>query len=383
MTESTPTDPTSVAVAQTTKHSDRTPQPLTLPMLLLKTTLLALGIFFVMVVLSLLGVAIYGWNQYQKFLTAAALTHEEVMDLYAQTNTAQVKAASGKTVFLVLGADTVANKTAPPLTDTILLAAVDPEDASIAMMSLPRDLWSDEYQTKLNSLYYYGMERYPERPEQFVEEVIEDLTSVAIDYTVVVSLSHVEELISLLDGVEINIPEGFTDEKFPREDIDLSLPRADEELYETVVFEPGEQRLNSKRALQYMRSRQSPGDTGTDDHRSLRQQLVLTALAQQLSVRDLLGSPTLSGSLVKWYRTHFEHALPIPEMAALALSLSPQANSVTLEQNTLSLYPDDELGVIDNPPLSSRYQNQWVYRVRDREALQQFVRGILLEPVNQ
>jgi len=374
VTESTPSEPA--------QSSPVALKPLTLPMLLLKTTVLALGIFLVLALISLVGLAIFGWRHYQLFLKAAELSHSEIVELYQQSHITEPRAESGRTVFLVLGTDTVANKSAPPLTDTMLLTAINPFSGEVAMLSLPRDLWSDEFQTKANSLYYYGLERYPERPEAFVEEVIEDLTGVPIDYTVVVSLAHVEELISLVGGVEIDIPQGFTDEQFPRDDVDLSLARTDAELYETISFEPGKQILDSKKALQYIRSRHSDGETGTDDNRAERQQLVITALVQQMSLRQLIRSPELSGSLVKWYRENFEQGVPIPDAVALAKKLYPHLDSLTISQNTLSIYPNDRQGVIEHPPISRQYQNQWVYRVRDRAVFKENVQGILLGSSN-
>lgn len=355
------------------------PKELTLAGLLLKSSVLALGIFLVLMLITALVVAVLAYQKYRTFLQAAELTHQQVLDLYSAAQTTQPQAQSGNTVILILGIDTVENKaTAPPLTDTMMLASVDTDTATVTTLSLPRDLWSESYQTKINALYYYGIERYPDRPEQFVEEAVVELTGVPIDYTLLVDLDSVAEVIDLIGGLTINIPMGFVDTQFPRSDILPNEATSEAELYTTVSFSPGDTVLSGEEALGYIRSRFSEGDTGTDLDRSARQQLVISSLITQLNnPRAYIREPELLGRLYQWYQARIDAQLPTTAAAALGLQLIQNDNQVAFKQAQFPIYPDSEYGIIEHPPVSQAYQRQWVYIIRDRAAFATFVQDAL------
>ncbi|MEX0896137.1 MAG: LCP family protein [Patescibacteria group bacterium] len=362
------------------KSVSKPAQTLSLWQLLSKATILALGIFLVFVVISLLIIGVFAYQKYTTFLRAANLTHAEVLQLYSDSNNTQPSAQSGKTIVLILGVDTVDNKQAPPLTDTMLLVSIDSEANQFTSLPLPRDLWSEAYQTKFNALYHYGFERYPARPEQFVEEVITEVTTVPIDYTVVISLDSVAEIIDLAGGLEIDIPTGFVDERFPRSDITLESATSEAEIYKTVTFSAGQTVLSGERTLEYIRSRNSEGDTGTDEDRGRRQQLVVSSLVSQLSDPKLyLDRPELLAQLYLWYDSRLDQQLPITHAGALALQLLAERTTPQFSQQQLPIYPDSEHGIIENPPLSTQYQGQWVYQIRDSADFRQYVQETLLK----
>lgn len=351
--------------------------------LLLKSTALAIGIFLVMVLISAVIIAIFGYRQYQSFLSSAGLTHSQVVDLYTTARDTQPSAKSGKTVILLLGVDSVSNKVAAPLTDTLMLISVDTENAHISTLPLPRDLWSNAYQTKINALYYYGFERHPDRPEAFVEEVVTEMTGIPIDYTVVVSLNQVAEIIDLVDGIEIDVPTTFTDNQFPRDDILPSEATTEAELYMTVTFDAGSQHFSGKQALQYIRSRFSEGDTGTDDDRGKRQQLVMTALAERILAKSILLDTDKLGSLYRWYDSNLHKYVPMSDAGSIALNLLPHRDSIASQQHQLPIFPEHAEGVIENPKTISQYQNQWVYRIIEPELFQHFAQNVLIESTPQ
>lgn len=283
-----------------------------------------------------------------------------------------------KYTFLVLGTDKLSGRDGDPeLTDTMMLLQVNFDSSQIKTLSLPRDLYSDDYKSKINAIYFYGKTKYPSNPAQFPKEVIEQLTSTKIDYTIVIGIEDLEKLIDLVGGIEIDVPLAFSDPLFPVQNIDVSKVSDPKLLYETVNFTAGAQHMDSATALKYMRSRHSQDGQGTDDARAARQQLVLQALfSKLLALRDL---DTL-GKLYRFYLDRYASSLPLSEIAKIsAVGLDylekHEQPKFTFEKHQLGIYPSDPAGVIYNPPLWQSKQ-QWLYKIKDQAKFKETINAI-------
>jgi LCP family protein required for cell wall assembly len=265
----------------------------------------------------------------------------------------------------------------PELTDTMMLLQANFENGKIITLSFPRDLYLEDYQTKINALYFYGKEKYSNSPEQFPKEAIEKLGNLKIDYAIAIGIEDLEKLISIVDGVEIDVPTAFTDPLFPVQGVDVSKITDPKILYEQISFEKGLQKMDSSTALKYMRSRHSEDDQGTDDARAQRQQLVLQALANKLTtIRD----PKVFGQLYRFYLDRFAKNISISELVKIStvfidyLSKNEQ-NKISFEKHQLSIYPADKNGVIFNPPLWQSKQ-QWIYKIKDQTKFTESINAI-------
>lgn len=338
--------------------------------LLLKATTLSLVFVLIFILITVLAAGVFAYSKFSKFLSTAGLTFSESRELLKTAANTLPQKTNEKTTFLILGIDSVSNKQgAPPLTDTMLLMTVDYSTGTIRGLSLPRDLWSQEYKTKINALYYYGQERYPENPENFSKEVITQLTAVPINYTIVFSLSSISELVEILGGLTIDIPEGFVDTEFPREDIDITSATNSADLYETVVFKQGLEKMSADRVTKYIRSRHSPGDTGTDTNRANRQQLVISALIQELSSKEVLLNTEKLGQMYLWYNKYMTKYLPVSDALSIGKELYPSRNTIHFSTNSLSIYPDVPHGVLMHPPIQQT-DNQWTYIIKNQQLFQ-------------
>lgn len=343
------------------------PQPqLSLTKLFLKTSLWTLIFLFGMFIITAGVGVVYLWSQAQIFARTANVElpalAQQINQGWQQTPTQ----TQGRKIILLLGVDTLAGRgNAPPLTDTMALLAVNFNDGTITSLPIPRDLWSQEYQTKINALYWYGQDRYPEQPQQFPTEVITQLTGLPIHHTVVLSLDQVSELIDLLGGVEINVETGFVDHEFPRPGVEVATEHDPTKLYMTVEFQPGPQIMNGERALQFMRSRHSGDDEGDDVARGRRQQQVIGATIAAITSPQNLKNPVLLGHLYQWYSRFFSNIIPLPEAVATAKALLPVRRQLVFTGQSLGVYPDDETGLLIHPPVTAQYQNQWVYTIRE------------------
>lgn len=351
--------------------------------------LLFSGVFVVLLVVSIAA----AWITANRLVTSA---HAKLSTFFqaAQTSPTELftlglvgwhstpTQTNGRKNILVLGVDSLSTRgDAPPLTDTIMIVSLDLKSGTAQAISLPRDIYVEDLQTRINALYWYGLQQEPENPKRLPTDTISQLAGVPIHHTVIVTLEDVGQLIDLVGGITVDVPVGFVDDMFPRTDVDVTVERDPAKLYERIEFSPGPQTFDGQTALKYIRSRHSQGTEGSDLARSQRQQLVMTALLKQMTDMSLYRDPVTAGTMVAFYRQHFAQDLPTTELIATLRQLYPVRNAITFSGTGVSVYPDDENGVLFHPPLSA-YRGQWLYVIRDIDAFKQEVQAKLnLTPV--
>lgn len=317
-------------------------------------------------------------SKYQRFLQAADLSHPKFVSLI-KTGLDQDKFSKQSNLnFLILGLDQVSNRgEATTLSDTIMLLSLDTNTGQLRAISLPRDLWNQPYQTKINALYVYGQKRDPKNPTNFPQQVLEEMTNIKIDYTFITTLNQISRIIDLVGGIEVDVEQGFIDHQFPRSDVDVTTVTDPEKLYQTVEFEKGPQIMSGPRALKYIRSRMSTDAEGNDIAREKRQQQVIISLIKQLKNIYLYWyQPEIAGQMLKFYQQNFNQFLPITSLISLGQKLGPQAKNLELKTETLLISSQDESATIYHPP-EWQYDGQWVYEVTDQAAFQQEIKSKL------
>lgn len=354
------------------------------PKLFLRIVLWILGIIFLAFISLFVYLNILSNRFIKTFTKAANINKEEFLATgtnfldQLQKNYEQSQNLPKKYNFLVLGTDKLSGRDGDPeLTDTILLIQINFENGLIKTLSLPRDLYHEEYQTKINALYFYGQEKYPDEPEKFPKEVLTEMTGFKIDQILVLGIEDLGALIDLVGGVEINVPVAFTDPTFPVPGVDVSKVTDPKILYKEISFEVGPQQMNADRALEYVRSRYSEGNEGTDESRALRQQLVLEALFKKIST---IRNPETLGKLYRFYLDRFANFLSLDEINPLAANYliyleKNQSGQFTFEKHQLPIYPEDQNGVIYNPPLWQTKQ-QWLYKIKNQDKFYENIQTI-------
>lgn len=356
------------------------------PLIFLKAVVFTALFLLLFFVISGAGVFLLARSHWIRFSETSGLTWKEARGLIQSGLQATPRSQDGYVLFLLLGTDSLQSRgDIPPLTDTMMTVSLDLESGSIVTLPIPRDTWSDAYQTKLNALYSYGFERYPDEPERFPTEVLEEMLGVSIQHTVVISLEELQTLINLLDGIEVEVPTSFVDDRFPLPEVDMTTETDPDKLYKTVTFEAGKQIMSGETALEYIRSRKSEDDQGTDLARSSRQQDVITALVEKLRARSTLTNPEMMGRLYAFYDSKYADVLEPTEIIALGRTLFPIRNSISLSSATLPTY-DETLddtsasvsAVLVHPPVDpGSYQGQWVYIPSSKEMLQTTAQNLL------
>jgi len=205
------------------------------------------------------------------------------------------------------------------LTDSIIVARVEPRNQKIILISIPRDLWVplplDKDSTtnfKVNAAYAIGSDdrQYPDKKIEFTgpagggqmaKTVISQVLGFNINYFVAVDFQAFIRIIDNLGGISVNVQKTFDDFLYPiEENINETCGKSDEEIaaltatlsgqkldeqftcrYETLHFERGLNVMDGTTALKFARSRHSLTDGG-DFNRTARQKLIIDAVRQKI-----------------------------------------------------------------------------------------------------
>ncbi len=209
--------------------------------------------------------------------------------------------------------------TAPDLTDTILLASINPVDHEAVLISVPRDMYIiNEYggRNKINSVYSNAKQsflaRNPSNKEgaekaglAAIENSVSEVLGVPIHYYTMVDFKAFEKAINTVGGIEIDVKKRL---------VDPSLAKHFNN--NPVIAEQGLQKFNGWRALAYSRSRKT--SLRGDFDRTARQQEVIIALQKKVLSLGTFSNPVKIVELINALGDHVRTDLNgIDEIQAL------------------------------------------------------------------
>lgn len=206
---------------------------------------------------------------------------------------------------LLLGSDQATTELAGRA-DVFIVASIDPELPSVALLSIPRDVyvWIPSHGfDKINTVYIHGVrDGYPGGGPALLKDTVEYNFGIDIQYHVWVGFDGFIRIVDSLGGVNVAVECPLSD-TFP--DPDSPAGQTD------VDWLPGIQHLDGKHALWYARSRWSTNDFD----RNRRQQQVLRSLYHQALNLDVIPRiPQLWEALNENVSTD----LPLDELLYLA-----------------------------------------------------------------
>lgn len=202
---------------------------------------------------------------------------------------------------LVMGIDRVPDAPAgsPEMfggrSDTILLVRFSPQDHSVRMLSIPRDSRVEIPgfgKTKINDANVQG------GPTLAAQVISDQLDGVTIDRYVRITTDAFKQLVDLVGGVEVNVPENMVYRDVTQK-LDINLTK-------------GWQILNGEQAEQFARFR---NDKNGDIGRVQRQQVLMKSLQKRLY--SPLMIPRVPQAL-QIIQQHIDTNLSLEEMMALA-----------------------------------------------------------------
>jgi len=173
----------------------------------------------------------------------------------------------------------------PYLTDTMILASIQPSTKKVALISIPRDLYvpvDGQSWDKINAVNSIGESREVGSGGELVSQVVGNLLSIPIHYYARIDFNGFEKLIDDLGGITVTVDRAFTDAEYPAPEFE----------FQVVNFKTGAQKMNGDTALKFARSRHGNNGEGSDFARSLRQQKILMGIKDKATSFGTLANPT-------------------------------------------------------------------------------------------
>jgi LCP family protein required for cell wall assembly len=199
----------------------------------------------------------------------------------------QLKSDAGRINILLLGTGGGGHDS-PDLTDTMILASLPAtQSGAIYFISIPRDIYLDYLNDKINAAYLQGEEKRAGSGLVLAKAAVGQVTGLPVHYAVKIDFSVFVSIIDLLGGVDVEVENSFTDTKYPLagrgndpcdgQDPDF-LCR-----FEKISFTKGLNHMDGTTALKFARSRHSEDLVeGTDYARSRRQQKIIAAVKHKI-----------------------------------------------------------------------------------------------------
>lgn len=208
----------------------------------------------------------------------------------------------------------------PDLTDTILIASIDPVQKQAALLSIPRDLWvsPDGFGSmKINAVYanakYAALNRKATAKDaetagfNAIEKEIQEDIGIPIHYHVMVDFAGFEQAINTVGGVDINVDAAGT----VRETLWDELTRKNY----TLDVREGNQHFDGQRALYYARSRHT--SPRGDFDRTERQRKLILALKEKVLSLGTFANPLKISQLIDAFGNHVQANMTTKEVTRL------------------------------------------------------------------
>jgi len=171
-------------------------------------------------------------------------------------------------------------------TDTILYASVVNDD--VTLIAIPRDLYLDAWQAPINAMYYY-------QGAEGLRRTVEEVLGLPVDYYAIINLDVFQNVVDALDGVEVNVPY-----RMRYVDVAGGLD---------IDLQPGPQRLDGKRAGDFVRYRETVrGDYDRIDRIKTLAFAMLTRI-RELNLRAVALLPDLVETVLADVETNASPAL--------------------------------------------------------------------------
>ncbi len=254
------------------------------------------------------------------------------------------------------------------LTDSIMIASLNPKNPSASFLSLPRDLFveSDMGARRINEVYASAKYKYkdPQKGLSIVKEAISNFTNIDIHYGVVIDFHMFESLIDTLGGIDIFIPEDIEDPFYPDNNYG----------YTTFVIRKGLQTIDGRTALRYARSRK----TSSDYDRARRQQDILLAIRKKAEDISLF---TDMGKLKRFYDSITQNIITDISTTQM-ISLAKMALNIDYNNSVVAVLNDDQLkpGGYLYTPAKEFYGGRYVLLPEDLRETQLFMDLVLIHP---
>lgn len=175
------------------------------------------------------------------------------------------------------------------LADSIMVASIDPRAKSIALLSIPRDLYvtlPNGSKDKINAVHALGEKNGTKGGgPALLKQVVSTTLGVPIHYYIRIDFEGFKKIIDTLGGVTVNVKTAINDPLYP----DAQMKG-----YDPFKISTGVHTLDGATALKYARSR----ETTSDFDRARRQQEIIVAIKDKVLSAQVLANPKKVSSII-------------------------------------------------------------------------------------
>lgn len=233
--------------------------------------------FKILAVILILGVVTGGWMMYKAGITLSKISTKDgflksLWKTIPGVGPSELQGQNeGQINVLLLGMRGNNMPGGGLLADTVMVAAIRPQENKVALVSIPRDLYVSDPgtsgQSKINAVHSMYEEKGEGKGMEAMKQVVSEVTGLPIHYAVRIDFRGFKELVDTIDGVDVYLDNPFSEPtQFEGEEAaNFSLPA-------------GKNHLNGQEALFFVRARY----TSSDFERAKRQQQVLIALKDKM-----------------------------------------------------------------------------------------------------
>lgn len=260
------------------------------------------------------------------------------------------------------------------LTDSMLVASIDPINDAVALVSIPRDLWvkpNNLWPMKINAVYSSAKnqalyknpkdEKAAERAGiEAAESTVEQYLGIKINYYGMVDFSAFEEAVNILGGINVKLDEPYSDPTMYIGTKMLNLPAGD-------VY------LDGATALGYARSRYGSerGDFDRGDH----QQRVIVGIKNKALSLGTFGNPVKVSKLVDTFGNRVQTNFSLNDIMRF-YELSKKINETNI--SNVDLAKDGE-AVLQTGMIGGQSVVYPIAGVNDFSEVQKYIRGKLID----
>jgi len=215
------------------------------------------------------------------------------------------------------------NHDAPDLTDTLIVAGINPKEQSISMLSIPRDLYvqypGSTQKWRINGIYEHNLAQWRDFAISQLQSKLWEIIWKEIDYYLSVDFQGFIEIVNTLGWVEVTLEENFVDYEYP----DGNLG------YKSFILRKWTWNLDGEVALMYARSRHS----SSDFDRSLRQQEILSSLRSKVWELWYFRDRKKIIELYNLFTQYVETNMSVANMVGIGLEIRSWEDTTTASFN--------------------------------------------------
>ncbi len=264
--------------------------------------------------------------------------------------TADVKTEGDTRINILLAGIGGPGHDGPDLTDTLEIASIDPVNNTMALLSVPRDLYvkqADGEYTKINAVNALASQIYCKVNKTIcvngvdpggaaMKDMLDKVLGIKISYFVRINFNGFKTLVDQVGGIDITVPATLNDYLYPCPDPSTA--------YCPLTIKAGLQHMNGDTALKYARSR----ETSSDFDRSKRQQLVMEGIIKKALTLGILSNPVKVTGIINTLGGNLKTDMQITDMTSI-FGIVKNIDSSKTTNNVLDTSPESPLTAKSDP----------------------------------